>query len=490
MLLSFRCSRLLILFLLSFLLIRPAAAQYYLDLSNQTITLPSRTVHVEQVVDGRPGRPVIGLVYRGLDNRPTTVFFRQGLETELTDFLRQQLPARPNDHAVVLCLRQLRVGELMNGMTEKASADLAADVYEQRPDGYHFVRSVAAHTASRALETTSLHPTHVALLLQKCLEQLTLFNWSDAPTGPARTLSQLPTDAPVGALMAATGAELAAILREAPQPGVYYTFGQFLANTPVPGLRASTDIVSFGSGAPQARLLWQGVPRLRVEVVNEKNQTQTLKKVWGFSDGHQLFVQHEKNFYPLHRFHNFFTFVGEAPTDVAYMQSRAQSSGNAAIMGGVVGAMIAANARKTNDHTAEPMGYAVDMRTGEAGQFPNPLLLPPARSDTAYIYVYRYADTSTIPIPFSLDNHAAGQLRPQEYLEIPWPYPGRILRLCLELPGLPCQLVIPNPARFNYLRVTAASAGASARPLYEWVSAEQGEADLDEIDRQRSAAPR
>lgn len=485
------------LILLSFLLglfslSQVQAQQYYLDLSHQSLSLPSRTVSVTQVVDGRPGKPVIGLVYRGLANQQAAVLFRRGLEVELTDFLRQQLPARPEDHTVVLCLRQLRVGEQMAGITEKASADLAADVYEQLPDGYHFVRSVAAHTSSRALETTYLHAAHVAQLLQKCLEQLTTYHWPTTPLSPARTLAQMLTDSPMAIPAANVAAGVAqaarpAILQEAPRPGVYYSFGQFLANTPAPGLRATADTVSFGFGAPLARRLWRGVPRLRVRILNEKNQSQSAKEVWGFSDGRQLFVQHEKEFFPLHRYHDFFTFVGETPPDVAYMQSRAQSS--AAVMGGVVGAMIASNPNNANDHTAEPMGYSVDMHTGQAGQFPNPLLPPPVRNDTAYIYLYRYADTAAAPVSFSLDDQPAGQLKIREYLEILWPYPGRMLCLCLELPGLPCQLIIPNPAGLNYLRVTTPGS-LTTRPICEWVSTAQGEADLDEIDRQRAQAPR
>ncbi|WP_157541352.1 hypothetical protein [Hymenobacter aerophilus] len=484
--LSFRRGVVALAFLSAVLLAPAALGQFYLDLKYQQITLPSRTVHVEQVVDGRPGKPLIGMVYKGFSNRTTVVMFRQDLETELTEFVQRQLPARPTDHAVVLCLRQLRVGEQMVGMVEQASADMAADVYEHQPDGYHFVRSVAAHTATRALESTGLHAEHVALLLQKCLEQLTTYHWAERPTGPALTLAQLPTDVPAVSAAATAGAP-PAILQETLRPGVYATFEQFLANTPDPSLRAAADTVAFGAGAPQARLGWRGVPRLRVKIMNVKNQTQPAKQIWGFSDGRQLFVQHQKSFFPLVRHHNFFTFVGEAPPDVAYMQAKVEAQGRAMMQAAALGA--GASRVGAIDHSAEPMGYAVDMRTGQAGQFPNPLQPAPARTDTAYIYMYRYADVSTAPIRFSLDDHAAGALTPQEYLEIPWPYPGQLLRLCLELPGFPCQLIIPNPAGLNYLRVTA-NAGASKRPSWEWVSAEQGEADLNDIDRQRNANTR
>ena len=107
MLSSIRCWPGLLSLALGVLLAGRAQAQiYYLDLSHEQLVLPERTLHVEQVVDGRPGKPTIGLVYRGLDNRSAAVLFRNGLETELTTFLQKQLPARPTDHAVVLCLRQ------------------------------------------------------------------------------------------------------------------------------------------------------------------------------------------------------------------------------------------------------------------------------------------------------------------------------------------------------------------------------------------------
>ena len=479
--LFFRQGVVMLAFLSAVLLAPAASGQFYLDLKNQHITLPSRTVHVEQVVDGRPGKPLIGMVYKGFSNRTTVITFRQDLETELTEFVRQQLPARPTDYAVVLCLRQLRVGEQINNMSELASADMAADVYEHQPDGYHFVRSVAAHTTSRALESTGLHARHVALLLQKCLEQLTTHHWAERSTGPALALAQLPTDMPAVSAAATAGAP-PAILQEMLRPGVYGTFEQFLANTPDPNLQASADTVAFGFGPSQAQVGWRGVPRLRVKIVNEKNQTQPAKQVWGFSDGRQLFVQHQKSFFPLVRHHDFFTFVGEAPPDVAFLQAQLEAKGRAMLQAAALGA--GASRVRAIDHSAEPMGYAVDMRTGQAGQFPNPLQPAPARTDTAYIYMYRYADTSSTPVQFTVDTQPAGELRPHEYLEIPWPQPGRMLRLCLELPGLPCQLVIPNPTGLNYLRITA-HGGTTKRPIWEWVSVEQGEADLNQIDRQR-----
>ncbi|NVO86078.1 hypothetical protein [Hymenobacter terrestris] len=457
--------------------LRVRAQEYYLDLSHQTITLPSRTVHVEQVVDGRPGKPTIGLVYRGLDNRAAAVLFRRGLEPELTDFLRQQLPPRPNDHPIVLCLRQLRVGELLNGTTEKASADLAADVYVRLPDGYHFMRSVGAHTSSRALETTRLHPAHVALLLQQCLEQLTTYSWEKPQLGPALTLPQLPAHSPGISLTAGPGTELPAILREAPRRGVYRTFAQFLTNKPdtLAAFRLDTLPTRRWGGGP-GRALWLGTVRFEPKLLADGagQPAPALREIWGLSDGQRVLVQYEKNFYHLQRQADFFTFVGEKPQDLEYLRARADAQMRA-------GAVGVAQVRAI-DHSGEPMAYALDMRSGQPGAYPNPLRAAPAQTDTAYVYLYRPADGSVAAVPVFLQGQQVGQLLPNEYLEIPWPYYAQLMSLRLGPPITGArQLFVPDATRLSYLKVQTDATTVH----WEWVSAGQAEADLDAIDRQR-----
>ena len=70
-------------------------------------------------------------------------------------------------------------------------------MYARLPDGYHFVQSTGSHTNARGLETTRLHAGQVALLLSQCVSQLAQADWAAAAARPARTLAQLPTDAPV-----------------------------------------------------------------------------------------------------------------------------------------------------------------------------------------------------------------------------------------------------------------------------------------------------
>jgi hypothetical protein len=161
------------------------AQAYYLDLSHQRLEVPGRTVAVEQVLDGRHGDLPMGYAYRGLsNNRPLAIAFRQGLGPELTAYIQRQLPARPTDRQLVLCLRQLHLNEEHTLGIEGATAYLNLDVYLHLPDGYHFVQSIASHTAARAPEVTKLHAVHLARMLNYCLGQLAQADWARGPAQP------------------------------------------------------------------------------------------------------------------------------------------------------------------------------------------------------------------------------------------------------------------------------------------------------------------
>lgn len=469
-------------FLLALLTMLPARSQvYYLDLGKQTVTLPNRSVHVEQVVDGRPGRPGIGLVYRGLGNKPAAVLFRNGLEQELTDFLRRQLPARPTDQALTLCIRQLRVGEQLNGLTEDASAALAADVYLHTADGYHLVQSVGASTSGRALETTALHAAHVASLLQQCIEQLTP-PWPSTAQGPAQTLAQLTADvAPVASSLgrsAMTG-PVAAILREVPRRGVYRNFTQFLTNRPDSSITVLTDTVAVRLHGRPARAQWVGVTRVRPVLVDAQGIRTHPKDLWGFSDGYQVYVQQSGSYFPLTRQHDFFTFVGEAALDVNYMKARSKAQARQMIIGGV-------QVVPFPDHTGEPTAYALDMRTSQLAPYPDPLGRKPAQPDTSYVYLYRRPDAAhPEALPVFVGGQEIARLHPGQYIELAWPYYARILAVRTEAPtghGTGTgYFVVPDAARPTYLLLTP-SAAATSVPVWQTVTNAQGEADLNLID--------
>ncbi|MCI1187845.1 hypothetical protein MON38_10475 [Hymenobacter sp. DH14] len=461
------------------------AQTYYLDLSFQVLDIPDNTWAVEKVVDGRAGQPPIGIVYRGLGGKSAAVGFRQGVETELTTFLQQALPMRPaSSHTIVLCVRSLHIGETMGGNKQQATADLSADVYEHLPTGYHFVRSVGSFASSYGHETTGRHAGHLTQLLSDCLRQLSLANWAEVARQPARALAALPADRP--APLGAGGKRGPAILREAPRRGLYFRLDQFLANQPDTTSTIEIDTIRRHYQSRLAEMQWRQVARVRPLASNAVLHRVVPDGLWGFSDGQQAFVRYEKQFYPLMRQGSQFTFVGEAPMDVVYMAIQSERQARAGAMGGLVGGAIAgATSGGMPDHTAEPMAYGLDLRTGAIGPFPGQHTA--LRPDTAYVYVYQMPPAQPAGaaraggVVVIAEGREAGVLSPGKYLEIPWTRFGKPLRMCLTgLPAAsPCLLVVPNTGQLNYLRLDA----ANSRQPWQWVSTAQGAADLDELDR-------
>jgi hypothetical protein len=445
------------------------------DLTPETLNVPGQAVRIEQVVDGRAGNPPIGIAYRGAGGKSVAIAFRDGLEPELTAFLRRELPDRANDHPVVLCVRALHLSETLGGLKEQATADLALDVYEHLPDGYHFVQAVAAQTSSQGREVTYQHAVHLAQLLGQCLGQLTAADWPAVAARPARTLAALPTDVPT----AQGGRRLAPVaLREPLRRGLYLRFDQFLANRPDTALAFRLDTLRRRYRSPLATALWVGVARVRPKGLLGADTNVPLPELWGFCDGQQAYVKYDKEYYPLMRQGNSFTFVGEAPVDQYFEQAKAQAAGRAGLIAGMAGAAVA----HTNvpDHTAEPMAYGLDMSTGAVGPYPS--LRTPLRSDTAYVYVYRPAQSGGAEVvQVLLNGHEVGALRAGHYLEVPWARFGKPMHLCLH--GVPvdnpCQQVVPNATQLNYLKVNT----DRSAPGWQWMLPRQGSAELDELDR-------
>ncbi|GAB3857016.1 hypothetical protein GCM10028822_30070 [Hymenobacter terrigena] len=455
---------------------RPALAQvYYLDISKQTLALPERSISVEQVVDGRAGVPALGLIYTGLYDKQVPALFHTGLEQELTTWLQRELPKRPTDHPLVLCIRQLLANEEVKGLmrSSSSSAALAADVYIHLPDGYHFVQSVTGKTSSHGITINTDHSRNLAQVMQAGLLELAAADWALAAKRQARALGQLKADKP-------TGKATPTILRAAlPRKGVYHSFQQFMANQPDTSSAVRVDTLAASSVSslfdpnttPNSVAEWKGTFLLRAKVYDASGDRVPPRDVWGFSDGRQAYISQLNNFRMLTRQNGYFTFVGAAPVDAAAEGRRAQHTA----MGGAVAGAYAGQV----GNTGMPVAYALNCSSGSVSQYPFPG--QPQRPDTAFLYVYRPPGGPATPRRILLNDHEVGQLRPGEFLELSWPHTGRVLRLSVDLSSGPALLAIPSSVTANYVTLVS----GAARTPWQWMPAKQGEAEVDELEKQR-----
>jgi len=259
------------------------AQTYYLDLTNQTLSVPGRAVAVEQVLDGRTGHQPIGIVYRGLGSKSAAVAFRQGLETELTTFVQVQLPARPTDHAIVLCLRSLHIGETMGGAKEQATAEMTADVYAHLFDGYSF-RAQRGRARQRMWlrnhRPPSRPPGPVAEPVAEPIGLVRLARRRQL-TGPdaGRAAHRCPRD--TGGGWPSRSGHPARSLRR----GLYQQFEQFLTNRPNPLTAFVVGTIRRRNRSKRATLQWRNVVQVRPLVPNGTAGRTVPTGLWGFSDG-------------------------------------------------------------------------------------------------------------------------------------------------------------------------------------------------------------
>jgi hypothetical protein len=81
-----------------------------------------------------------------------------------------------------------------------------------------------------------------------------------------------------------------------------------------------------------------------------------------------------------------------------------------------------------------------------------------------------------------LNDNEVGQLRPGQYLELPWPHFGRVLRLSVATPGGPALLIAPSAFAANYIRLLPGTAGLP----WQWMPPRQGAAEVDALEKQRA----
>ena len=468
----------------------PAAqAQYYLNISQQKLTLPDRVLYVEQVVDGRPtNEKTVGTLYKGLNDKAVVVLFRQSMETELATWFQQQLPQRPTDHPVIVCIRKLWVGETVDGTMRNAvaSAELVAEIHVHSPDGYHFVRGVADNMKRPGIDNNADHAAHLAFLLERCLKQVVAADWELAMHRPAKTLAQLTNS------KSQVVARPAILRATTPRSGVYRNIDQFLNNQPDTTAQISIDTVrwslmssSISALSPNAPVqsrnspnwrtsTWRGTVHLRAKVRAANGDRVPQREVWGFSDGRQAYFRQFNTYRPLTRQGSFYTFIGAAPLDLTAPNQRgglARPSG--ALARSATGAPLDVN----DDNSGEPMVFALDLRTGQTAQFPPPGL--PARADTAFVYVYRPAGGPPEAQRLLLNDREVGQLRPGEYRELTSSHYGAAMRLSLESAGGPSLLIVPSTTTANYIKLKP----GSALTPWQLMTAHEGEAEVDSLEK-------
>lgn len=423
---------------------------YQVEMTTQTLTLPNPKFYVAEVLDLRINKNTIGWVQRGLNNLPTPANLKDGAAPCLTKWLQGQLPAQPGARPVIMRIHNLRVAEVTKATSEKASATVDVDFVVQQPDGNYYV--LLRHPDEEihgGLETTGFHDDNIAVCIQRGLMLLNTLPWEQRLAG-AQPLNaeqihyrngKVPAPYTYPILTAAT-----------PTRGIYTSFLDFRRNQP------DTATPFEVERKPRTSAEWQDTDE--ITLYNSTGATRTeLPKVWGFSDGHQLFIRHRNRYYPLRRAGNDFLFEGHAGADAGAMST-------AGVVGGLAGTAIAAAAT-----SGKRQEYTLDMATGRVSDFVYMERL--SQRDTAMVVVYRRPGGVKNTVDVLLDGKPLGELAANNMLEIPWTNKTQEVTLCTGGATPACYSFIPDFTAVNYvelkLKTEADKPVLEAAPMKEGV---------------------
>ena len=429
----------------------PAQAQVvHLSLAKQTITLPTRSFYIEQVLDGRTDRAGIGRVQAGkpfsMADHPADLY--PDLVQGLTGFLQSQLPARPTDHPALLLVRDLRIVETEQptnpttggggGVMRRAKATL--DLYLHAADGYHFVQTATETVSPTGLLMLGVTPSHernISKVLERCLENFTAVDWQAAQRRPVQSAADL---AKTGHL--ALGTEAAYPILSAtlgPEPGYFPSFLAFRNNQLVaaPTLRVRTTLRKATG--------WENLPEPTPLLVTD-GQEHPLPENWGFSDGNRLYIRYQGHYTELVRQSSHFEFMGPPEGSTWFS-------------------------------TPPPVRYILDLVAGRATLFAD-AGRPATLVDTARIYVYRTLGAGPAA-PVFLNDQAVGELAENQVLMLTWTDPAHEPRLRLGITALPELAFLPNFQQPVYVR--GVRKPEPGKPLLEVVPTRVGEFDLKVI---------
>lgn len=413
-------------------------SRHLIDLSGQPFDNPLRAGGITAVLDARPDRTSLGWVQVGLGNTQTPVDLKNGLVPALQQLL-QPAAGPAAQPAYALRVHRLSVGEITTASSETGSVELVVDVLRPRPDGqYDLLWRAAEMVESKGMDVTSKHPANIVAALRACLQQF-------EAAGPA----SLPTAAVLPAEQAAAPLEPLVPLTPYPlqtdavrRAGVFQTFDEFRRNAP------SNTKVAVISITPRTGAEWAGTSEVEVYYVDEKGYRSTVRGVWGYSDGRDLYILYRRHYYQLTPEAGGFAFDAPSAPDAEAVMA-------GGLVGGVAGMAIAS--ASTSGHRQE---HHLSLLTGRISTTPlRGNAADAARAEEGgqegQVVVYRRKPSPAVVDVYAGKRVAGGLTPEQGSVRIAWADRRNALRLCLRPVGgaggaETCVEALPRPGETLY----------------------------------------
>jgi hypothetical protein len=434
---------------------------YEISLGKQTLALPGRHFYVSDIIDARISKNNIGWVQRGLANARVGANLAKGFKPELTDFFNRNLPAQANLQPVIVKVLKFQVSEHTSAASESAKAEVAIDfIYHKDNTYYHLFRGIGV--AKRyGLDVTAGHDDNIKAAIEQCLKQFSRESIEQymAQAKPS-TWQEISKD-----FLATLETHDYPILTDSTtKKGIYQTFLDFRNNQPLAAQNLVIEKVSRES--KHLRNIYEVKPYLQEADGSKK----PLKNVWGFSDGENVYVQYNKDYFLMDRQGNTFTFYGYGP-----MNTNQGAVAAGALAGGLIGGAIVGAATQK----ATQAEYILDMMTGHILSVENAQVKAsssPVAEYPAKITLYWWSGTASMQkLEVYVNNNLVHTLQPKTQVELEWENMSTEMNICIKNGEEACFTFIPNFKKVNYIECGVLTKGGANNPEIKPVDAKEGE---------------
>lgn len=411
----------LLLTLLIFLsCISVQAQKQIISLTKEKFSKPVENIHIDSIIDLRYDKSKIGWVRKGLEPVKVQADFEEPFLVELNKFISKNSVSSGSAIPLILKVNKFEISEKTYPNTEVGTAEIALEFLAKKNNDFIKILDAASTTEVSSLTGVSgKHDENIKQALEACFAQLAKTNINEKINSGAPLEKNYLK---VNTYYLPDYSSIPALSAKSIKSGVFQSFQEFKGNSP--GITDGFTVKNNGV------LIYSATGK-------------KIENVWGFSDGNNIYMYYgtEKNYFPIKRQDNYFTFSGLVST----------VNTGAVMMGGLVGGMIGGAVAGALTENTRKVDYILNMISGdvtEAQQYsPKTDLLKSAK-----VIFYRKAKSeSSESVGIYVKDSLYAQLAPNSFVELNFKAPVEELNICLKSKNQACLKYIPVLERTRYV---------------------------------------
>ena len=316
------------------------AQTQFFTLKEEQIDLSDIPFHVTKVHDKREDKTTIGWTQKGMANIKVNANFSDPLEQELLSFLNANL--NPGDINIQLLIRSLSISEKTGFSKETGFCELSIDFFLEKEAQLYRVLQTDLTSEITGADVTKKQAANIANAFKMSFDKLEALDLSN-------TENFLPISSDLWTVTVSDSSRYDfPIFVEEIKTGIYHDYAALKNNSP-------SNMEDFylekkeRTGDP-----WKGTFQITPKF---HGSGQKVKKVWAIAIDGQVYVYHQREFFPLIIEDYKLYFHG-------YAIPSGHSVSTGAMIGGLIGAGISSGIESSNAKK-QKVKYDLDPNTGE-----------------------------------------------------------------------------------------------------------------------------